>query len=410
MNPSPPARDAVLRHRDFRLFLASQAVNEVGRSMFPVALVGVVLLHHGPAELGLLLAIRGITASIVGLGAGVLVNRGRKSRALLANDIAQCAVVLVFATEPGSFAVLLALSAVSGFFSSVGEPAAGSLVPVLLAEDQLQRGNALKSIANRGAAIAGPALAGVLLTVADTRAVFLANAATFVVSATLLLAIREKRGRTTGERLRFLEDLGTGLAEVRRRPWVVAIIAIATAQAPLMVAPGFALLPVVVAETYPAMVYGLALSFMAAGEVAGGVLGSRWQPRRPGLVSLAGVLPYPLVLLALAAALPSPVILAGYLAAGTGFMLFGIYWYTALQRAIPADRLGVVLSIDQVGSFGLEPIGYAVSGVLAETIGPRRVLFGAGIIGLVMTLLPLGVRGVPRLADDTGIPAGSPSR
>ncbi len=410
MNPSPPARDAVLRHRDFRLFLASQAVNEVGRSMFPVALVGVVLLHHGPAELGLLLAIRGITASIVGLGAGVLVNRGRKSRALLANDIAQCAVVLVFATEPGSFAVLLALSAVSGFFSSVGEPAAGSLVPVLLAEDQLQRGNALKSIANRGAAIAGPALAGVLLTVADTRAVFLANAATFVVSATLLLAIREKRGRTTGERLRFLEDLGTGLDEVRRRPWVVAIIAIATAQAPLMVAPGFALLPVVVAETYPAMVYGLALSFMAAGEVAGGVLGSRWQPRRPGLVSLAGVLPYPLVLLALAAALPSPVILAGYLAAGTGFMLFGIYWYTALQRAIPADRLGVVLSIDQVGSFGLEPIGYAVSGVLAETIGPRRVLFGAGIIGLVMTLLPLGVRGVPRLADDTGIPAGSPSR
>jgi predicted MFS family arabinose efflux permease len=115
---------------------------------------------------------------------------------------------------------------------------------------------------------------------------------------------------------------------------------------------------------------------MAAGEVLGGIVGSRWSPRRPGLVSLAGVLPYPLVLLALAATLPAVVILAGYLAIGVGFMLFGVYWYTALQRAIPADRLGVVLSIDQVGSFGLEPIGYAVAGILAESIGPARCWWG----------------------------------
>lgn len=85
------------------------------------------------------------------------------------------------------------------------------------------------------------------------------------------------------------------------------------------------------------------------------------------------MLPYPLVLLALAATVPAAFILAGYFAIGVVSMLFGVYWHTALQRAIPADRLGVVLSVDQVGSFGLEPFGYAVAGVLAESIDPRKV-------------------------------------
>ncbi|MEU3019193.1 hypothetical protein ABZ635_17580 [Nocardiopsis sp. NPDC007018] len=172
----------------------------------------------------------------------------------------------------------------------------------------------------------------------------------------------------------------------------------ATVQAPATLAPGFVLLPIVVADAYAPHVYGLALSCMAAGQLLGGVLAARWTPARPGAVSLAGVLCFPLTLLGLALAVPEPVLLAGYSVTGAGFMLLGVYWYTALQRVIPQDRLSVVISVDQVGSFGLEPLGYAVAGALAEAVGARPVLLGAAAVGLVTSLLPLCVPGVSRLA------------
>lgn len=58
-----------------------------------------------------------------------------------------------------------------------------------------------------------------------------------------------------------------------------------------------------------------------------------------------------------------------------------------------------MISVDQVGSFGLEPIGYAVAGALAETVGARTVLVGTAVVGLLTTLVPLAVPGVARLAD-----------
>ena len=235
--------------------------------------------------------------------------------------------------------------------------------------------------------------------VLDVRTVFWLIAALFVVCAGVLALIRETPpiGERTTETMGA--SLRAGLCEVVRRPWVLAIIAVATLQAPTTLAPGFVLLPIVVADSYPAPVYGLALSCMAAGQLVGGVLSTRWNPARPGLVSLVGTLFFPLTLLGLALTVPAPILLTGYVATGAGFMLFGVYWYTALQRSIPQERLSVVIGVDQVGSFGLEPVGYAVAGALAQAVGARPVLYWAAVVGITTSLLPLLVPGVDRLAD-----------
>lgn len=346
-----------LRHRGFRLLLCGRSAGDLGSEMLPVAVVGLVLVEHGPLLLGLVLGVRGAAGS------------------------------------------LFALAAVSGVAGSVVQPASGSLMPLIVPRNQLQQANALRNIVGRAAGITGPATAGVLLAVVDVRAVFLIIAALFAVCVGTLVWIREAPPAPE----RAAESLGTSLREgwreVVRRPWVLAIIAVATVQAPATLAPGFVLLPIAVADSYAEPVYGLALSCMAAGQLVGGVLSARWTPVRPGLVSLAGVLCFPFALLGLALTVPVALLLTSYVATGVGFMLFGVYWYTALQKAIPQDRLSVVISIDQVGSFGLEPVGYAVAGALAETVGARTVLFGAAAVGLVTGLLPLLVPGVSRLAD-----------
>jgi MFS family permease len=375
--------------------------------MLPVAMVGLVLVEHGPLMLGLVLGVRGAAGSLFALLTGALLTRVRKSTALVFNDSVQLLVMLGFALGPDAGPWLLALAALSGVSGSVVEPASGSLMPVIVPRDQLQQANALRNIVGRAAGITGPATAGVLLALVDVRSVFLIIAALFAICVLTLVWIREASPAPE----RATESMGTSLREgwreVVRRPWVLAVIAVATVQAPATLAPGFVLLPIVVADSYPEPVYGLALSCMATCQLVGGVVAARWTPARPGLVSLLGVLCFPLTLLGLALTVAVPVLLVGYAATGVGFMMFGVYWYTALQKSIPQDRLSVVISIDQVGSFGLEPVGYAVAGALAETVGARTVLFWAAAVGMVTSLLPLLVPGVSRLAD--GLPRLTPN-
>ena len=367
--------------------------------MLPVAMVALVLVEHGPLVLGLILGTRGVAGSLSALVTGALVSKVRKSTAPAMSDLVQCAVMLGFAFGPDGAAWLLALSALSGVAGSVGEPASGSIMPLLVPGARLQEANALRTIVGRAMGITGPAAAGMLSVVMDARTVFLIVAASFALGSAVLLRVREEPPPVRRASATRGADLREGLHEVVRRPWALAIIAVATVQAPATLAPGFTLLPVVVSDSYTEPVYGLTLSCMAAGQLLGGVVAARWSPARPGLVSLAGVLAYPLVLLGLAATVPVWLLLVGYASTGTGFVLFGVYWYTALQRAIPQDLLSVMISVDQVGSFGLEPVGYAVAGALAETVGARPVLVGAAVIGFLTTLVPLAVPGVARLAD-----------
>jgi MFS family permease len=396
---------AALRHRGVKLLIAGQTVSDFGNAMFPIALVGLVGPQR-PALLGLLLGVRGVATAVFGLPVRALVNRFRTSHVLVVCEAADMLVVLGYALGPRSPGVLVALSALGGGFAAAAGPAAGALLPQIAPAADLRQANAIKGVASRTAGIAGPAAAGALLVATGSRTVLLIDAATFLVSITAFLMMRAPRvPSSTGDggdgerRTPWLSEIRAGFAEVRGRPWVMAVIAVATVQAPLTIAPGFTLLPIIAAHSYGTVAYGLALSAMACGEVIGGVIAARWTPRRPGLVSLAGVMPYPLVLLALAATLPQWTILAGYVLVGVGFMMFGVYWYTALQTHIPADRLAVVFSVDQVGSFGLQPLGYAAAGIAATWFGAPAVLVFAGGFGLVTTLIPLAVPGVPALAD-----------
>ncbi|OOC57076.1 hypothetical protein NOSIN_07790 [Nocardiopsis sinuspersici] len=388
-----------LRHRGFRFFLGGGGAGELGSEMLPVAMVGLVLAEHGPLVLGLVLGARGAAGSLCALLSGALLSRVRKSTALAADGLVQCASVLGFALGPDTAAWFLGLALIGGAAGSVSEPAAVSVTPLLVPGQRLQEANALRSVVGRTMGVTGPAAAGVLLAVLDARTAFLVVAGAFALGAAALLCVREEAPGPDRVSQPIGANLRAGLREVVRRPWVLAIIAVATVQAPATLAPGFTLLPIVAADSYAGPVYGLALSCMSAGQLLGGLVAARWSPARPGLVSLTGVLAYPLVLLGLAATVPAWLLLAGYTVTGAGFMLFGVYWYTALQRAVPQDLLGVVVGVDQVGSFGLEPVGYAVAGALAETVGPRPVLVGAAAVGLLTALVPLAVPGVPRLAD-----------
>ena len=73
---------------------------------------------------------------------------------------------------------------------------------------------------------------------------------------------------------------------------------------------------------------------------------------------------------------------------------------TAIQKAVPPDKIGRVMSV-LVGSVNaVTPIGYLISGPLAESIGVQQLFLISAIIGLIVITLGLGFGDFGLLRDD----------
>jgi hypothetical protein len=72
------------------------------------------------------------------------------------------------------------------------------------------------------------------------------------------------------------------------------------------------------------------------------------------------------------------------LANGAALEVSGLAWTGLLQRKVPAEKLGRVVSIDSLGSFALLPIGYGVAGWATGLLGAAPIfLIGGGLTALV---------------------------
>ena len=87
---------------------------------------------------------------------------------------------------------------------------------------------------------------------------------------------------------------------------------------------------------------------------------------------------------------------------GAGFALFDVWWLTALAERIPPDALSRVSSYDWMISLGLLPVGYAIMGPLAESLGAVNVLIAGAALAILaqaLGLLPREIRMLERLGD-----------
>ena len=113
---------------------------------------------------------------------------------------------------------------------------------------------------------------------------------------------------------------------------------------------------------------------------------------RPLVWSELVVLPSGFLLVALAVPLPVVAIAAVGFLVGAGFAIGENLYVTAFQRNIPEHALSRISSYDWFGSVALNPIGYALIGPVAETIGIPETLVIAGVLNV---LVCVGVALVP---------------
>jgi predicted MFS family arabinose efflux permease len=92
-------------------------------------------------------------------------------------------------------------------------------------------------------------------------------------------------------------------------------------------------------------------------------------------------------------------------AAGFGMEIFGVFWDVAMQQQISPDQLSRVYSYDALGSFVFIPLGAAVAGPAAESVGVTETLAGAAAIIVAATALVLLIDEVRNLRRADVVPA-----
>jgi DHA3 family tetracycline resistance protein-like MFS transporter len=195
----------------------------------------------------------------------------------------------------------------------------------------------------------------------------------------------------------MVADLREGWRFVRDRQWLWVTFGTAAVAYLLFMGPVEVLVPYLVKNELQATARDLGLIFAAGGLasiITAIALGQRGLPRRSmtfvyiaWTVATLAVAGYGLGTTVWHLMVASAVFNA-LETAGT------IVWITAKQRHVPSYMLGRVSSLDWLISIGLLPLSFALTGPVSEALGARATLVGAGILGALVTLAGLFVRGV----------------
>ncbi len=400
-------------HRDFRLLFIGRCVSLLGDGAFLVAVAWqAYTLSNAPTALSLIgIAMTMPLIALLLLG-GVVSDRHDRRRVMLSADAVRAVLLVAMGALALSGALrlwhMMAIVAVYGAAQAFFDPASDAIVPELLPPWQLGEANALEQMVRPLALrLAGPALGGILVGAFGPGAAFLADGATFVVSAAALWAMsthspargaapeRGQSGPHTATR-----DLRDGWSYVRGNVWLWGTFASAGIAYLLFMGPAEVLLPYMVKNVLGGSGVQLGLVLGAGGL---GSVGCALAMRRSGLPQQSMRFIYAVWALATLA-------VAGYglasaiwqlMLASLAFNLLEtagtIVWATMKQRHVPGELLGRVSSLDWLISIGLLPLSLALTGPLSAVLGVRTTLIAAGMLGAMATLGGLLLPGMRRV-------------
>ena len=368
----------------FRLLFFATLGSSLGTLLATVALVVDVKdrTDSGP-WVGALMFVEFLPAVAVGLFFGPYLDRLPRRGVMVVSDLVRAAVfcTLPFASSAGT---IVALAGIAGFTTGFFRPAVYAGLPNLVTEDELPRANSLIQTSENVSWTLAPVIGGALVAASGPDTAYWVNAASFLISALLLMRIpRDKLHGALAVSRGYLRDLGDGFQRVvRTRPlltvlivWTIALGgAAASNTAQVFLAK----------DTFSAgdFGYGLIFGCIGLGLAIGSFGAGTWVERR----SVGSV--YAVSILLQAVGVGAAAVMPNVWAALPCFVLSGIGNGTAVvcnsllvQRGASDEIRGRVFTV-------IMSVNYAVYGISVLAAGPLTDAFGArwvyGAVGAVL--------------------------
>ena len=405
---SPGARvspTAVFRSRDFSLLWIAQLVSTAGSALTDLAAGIYVFSQTGSAlAVGLTLMATAVPSLVVGLLAGVIVDRYDRRKVMMLSNLAQAVVVALIPFLIGIditllFVAILINAGVKQFF----DPAYESLIPEIASDEELSAANAFLQIASFGSTAIGFAGAGLLAAI-DIELAFWVDSLTFVFSAGCIFLLRVRSKVEVEESTSVgvvMENLKTGIRTVATTPMIRSLFLLGV---PVTFAFGLwnvLLLPMAIKVLGATeFEYGLQEGLTSVGFVLGSLFMARYAERLPGGIwifigcmgmGLAGI-GYGLS--------PNIVVAIGFVMI-SGFFNSppAVARQTLLQRNTPRELRGRVFSSMFVMRDIVFLAGMAGAG-LADVFDVRALIIVASLIVALMGVVALFAPGVGRPAAE----------
>ncbi len=375
--------------------LAAQSAEQIGLAAAPI--VAVLLLNAREAETGLLQTAQTLPFLLFSFPFGVLADRTSRRRLMACAEAVRALSLLAILALLSAGALNLAVLALLGFLGASGTVAYGvtapSLVPALVPREGLGAANARLEVARTTAFIAGPAVAGALISWTGAGTAF-ALAAALSCGAVLLFLGLDEPPRPALPPRHILHDLIEGASFVfghhLLRPVLLAAVIFNTS------------FFIMQAVYVPYAVHRLGLSASTIGMTlaangAGLVCGALLAPRASRLLRFGTYIVIGPIsgfaaaaLMALTILAPSGV-LAGfsYFVMGIGPMLWIIGTATMRQTVVPPALLGRASAVNLMATQGSRPLGAAIGAVLGGAFGAETCLIVSALGFLAQALIVL---------------------
>ncbi|MGC5327602.1 MFS transporter [Brevibacillus sp. SYSU BS000544] len=356
---------------------------------------------NSPAVVGTLVSAYFLPSLVSGLFIGILLDRFDRRKLIIWDNLFRGIIVVLLVSILSFFQspiwLIILIVGVLGMLSPLSSAGAQTLLPALIGDkEMLTNANGLMQSQWQIVYLFGPALAGLLIGLIGEKAVLLIDALSFFVCAFCFFRLKlpaspVKQGNTKPP---LAGELLTGYQFILRNPVFIWLLIITLffnmAYGPIEVALPFYANEQLAGE---ASTLGLLWASLALGALVGSGWFSVKAWRFPVGYSLSSIiLLWGVTTLPLAIWPGLPVAMFSLFVAGICFSPYNVLYVSYLQRQVPDEMLGrVITSARTITGLGM-PLGAFFSGILVHSFGVMQLLLfsalGCILVGLA-SLRPL---------------------
>jgi MFS family permease len=376
-----------LESRNFRLFLAGQAISLIGIWMARIATIWLVYqLTNSIFLLGVVGFCNQFPTFVLAPLGGIIVDRWNRHRILIMTQTLSMfhSLALAVLTLTGIVNIwhIIALSLFQGCINAVDATARQAFVIEIIDEkESLGNAIALNSSIFNGARLVGPAMAGLLIARVGVGVCFLIDGLSYIAVISGLLAMKIKPHPITPHTSDVWQRLSEGFHYAFRFPPIRAILVL-LAVLSFAGMPYTTLIPIFASQ----VLHGGAetLGFLMAAGGVGALTGGIYLSSRQNALGLGKLIAYSPIIFGIGLIIFSFsrvlwLSLVMMFIVGLGYVLQTASSNTILQTVVEDDKRGRVMSLFMMAFFGALPLGNLAAGSLASKIGaPITMMLGGG--------------------------------
>ena len=415
------------RHRDFGRLWGGETVEWVSDSITSLAVptLAILVFKAGPLDMGLLSALGNVGYPVLGLFAGVMVDRWLRRPVLVWSNIVQ---VVALGSIPAAFflgilslyqlfVVTLVMSVTTVFFNV----AYTAYLPSLIAREDLVEGNSKLETSSSAATVVGPPIAGGLIQIVGAAPSIALDALGTLIAAIAIFSIKKPElPPFNPTQRRFWSEIKEGVRTVTQTP---SLCNLAASTSIYNIGNGmfiavFYLFIYDLLQLSPG-VAGITLGIGGVGVVVGAVI----APKLLKLMGLGSSLTAALMmrgfgLLAVQASMfgPAAVLLAPlWLFANIGTPIYNVNQVSFRQILVPDKLQGRTNATLRTFSYGAATLGALIGGIIGAQYGILTAMTAGALIAILAALTirfgPVGrLHDMPQNVDtaETRLDASNP--